>query len=168
MTLFRNFLFLSILVISSSSSYQKFSPIFDYEEVLTKREERKLKKLYQKHEAKTSNQIALVTSADLDGYEDIQEYATDFGNKHGVGVAEKDNGIIIAFSGAQRKVGIATGLQMENILTDSIAKVVIDSVIIPHFKKGETYDGLMAGSKAIIQYLEKQKIRKPFIGTPKF
>ncbi len=150
------------------SSHQKISPIFDYEEVLTKKEERKLKKLYKKHEAKTSNQIALVTSANLDGYEDIQEYATDFGNKHGVGVAEKDNGIVIAYSGVQRKVGIATGLQMENILTDTVAKVIIDTAMIPHFKQGHTYDGLMAGSKAIIKFLERQKIRKPFIGTPKF
>ncbi len=150
------------------SSHQKISPIFDYEEVLTKKEERKLKKLYKKHEAKTSNQIALVTSADLDGYEDIQEYATDFGNKHGVGVAEKDNGIVIAYSGVQKKVGIATGLQMENILTDTVAKVIIDTAMIPHFKQGHTYDGLMAGSKAIIKFLERQKIRKPFIGTPKF
>jgi uncharacterized protein len=159
---------LFILFLATSSSYQKFTPIFDYEEILSNKEERKLRKLYSKHEVKTTNQFALVTSADIDGYEDIQQYATDFGNKHGVGVAEKDNGIVIAYSNNQRKVAIATGLQMEKILTDSIAESIIYTQMIPHFKKGETYDGLMAGSKAIIHFLEKQRVEKPFNGTLKF
>lgn len=155
MKFLRSILFLSVFFFSTSSTYQKFTPIFDYEEILSKREEKKLKKLYHQHEAKTSNQIALVTSADIDGYDDIQKYATDFGNKHSVGVKDKGNGIVIAYSKAQRKVSIATGLQMENVLFDSVAKSIIDTAMIPHFKKGEAYDGLTAGSKAIIQYLEK-------------
>ena len=36
-----------------------------------------------------------------------------------------------------------------------MAKKIIDSLMIPHFKQGEAFEGLWEGSRAIVEFLEK-------------
>lgn len=139
----------------SCNSKPKKIWILDNEHYLTQSQINKLDSLYKSHEKKTTNEIALVTTPDYGVDTSILFFSVNFGRKHGVGKKEKNNGIVIAFCGAKHETMIATGYGTEKILTNKIAKKIIDSLMIPHFKQGEVFDGLWEGSKAIVQFLEK-------------
>jgi uncharacterized protein len=128
--------------------------VFDQEEILTAKQKLELNTTIKEHEARTTNQIAVVTTADLDGQTDILQFATEFGNNHGIGTPEKDNGVVIAVSMSQRKVAIANGYGVENVMPDQVAQQIISQKMIPHFKIGEYYEGILAGTNAVIAYLE--------------
>ena len=93
----------------------------------------------------TSNQIAVVTVSDLEGYEP-SEYATRIGLEWGVGSSKFDNGIVIlvkpktAESGG--KVFIAVGYGLEGAVPDAYAKRIINNEMIPHFMENDYFGGV--------------------------
>lgn len=94
----------------------------------------------------TSNQIAVVTVSDLEGYEPA-EYAVEIGLKWGVGSKDFNNGIVVllkpktAESGG--KVSIQTGYGLEGAIPDAYAKRIIENDMIPEFQKGDYYGGVV-------------------------
>jgi uncharacterized protein len=96
----------------------------------------------------------IVTIDSIKPYESIQRYATDLGEKWGIGSAEKNNGLAIVVCNPCKQIGIATGTGTELILTDEICKKVIEEKIIPEFKNGEFYNGI---KKGVIELIEKWK-----------
>ena len=95
----------------------------------------------------TSNQIAVVTVTDLEGY-DPSEYATRIGLEWGVGSSRFDNGAVIlvkpktAESGG--KVFIAVGYGLEGAIPDAYAKRIINNEMIPHFMENDYFGGVEA------------------------
>ncbi len=93
----------------------------------------------------TSNQIAVITTLDLEGY-DIAEYATHIGLEWQVGSEKFDNGIVIAVKPKTRdsagKVFIATGYGLEGAVPDIYAKRIIEGEMIPHFMNEDYYGGI--------------------------
>jgi uncharacterized protein len=155
MKVFKYLLLSLVAFLSCSLIVQKdASPVFDFENVLTESQENNLYKIIVAHEAKTSNEIAIVTTPDWGDKENALFYSVDFANNHGVGKKEKDNGIVIVFSKQQRETRISTGYGMEEILKDHIAKKIIDSLMIPQFKEGKIYEGLLVGTNEIVRFLE--------------
>jgi len=128
--------------------------VFDYEEILDDSQEDQFNKLFKDHEHKTTNEIVLVTTDDYEGHEEIKFYAVEYGEIHGTGKIDKDNGVVIAISKTNREIFIATGYGIEDILKDEIVKKFIDSLMIPKFKEDLYFEGLWEGSKAIIEFLE--------------
>lgn len=154
--------FLLLLVSGYSAKAQKTdnSFVFDYEYVLSDKEETSLDSIFKLHETKTTNQIALVTTPDYGKESNMLHFAVEFGNSHGVGVKGKDNGVVIVFSNTLKETRIGTGLGTERVLKDEIAKSIIDSIMIPKFRKGQMFEGLFKGSEAIIEFLERPPARK--------
>ena len=130
--------------------------VFDDEGVLAPEEISMLSNLYLTHERQASNQMALATTADFGDADGALDFATAKGNEMGIGLAEEDNGVLIVFSKQQRETAIAVGLGLESVLTDSICQHVINTQMIPAFKAGKVFDGLMDGSQEIINILEKK------------
>jgi len=129
----------------SCAQDKKSSWVLDYENVLSDSEEYTLDSIIKDFELKTSNEIAIVTIKDLEGYPKMVDYAVKFGEKHGVGKKDKNNGLVIVFSQTLRQTFLATGYGTEKILKDEICKEIVDSTMIPHFKQGDSYGGLKAG-----------------------
>ena len=73
------------------------------------------------------------------------------GNYWGVGQKDIDNGLLIVFSKPLRKVAISTGYGTEKVLTDSICKQIIESVMIPNFKNGDYFKGIDNGVDTLIE-----------------
>lgn len=96
------------------------------------------------YEKETGSEIAVAMIPTTDGM-DIAQYATELGNKWGVGKEKVDNGILLVIAKDDRELFIATGRQMEGALTDLEGKDIIDSVITPRFKEGNFYEGINAG-----------------------
>ena len=93
----------------------------------------------------------MVTIDSIKPYQNIQKYATDLGNKWGIGNEEKNNGLTIVVCNPCRQIAIATGLGTEMILTDVICKNVIQQTIIPEFKNGKFYNGIKNGVTELIE-----------------
>jgi len=99
----------------------------------------------------SSTQIAIAILKSVGDY-DINEYALELGRKWGVGSSGKNNGIMIVVALGDRKISIQTGYGLEGVLPDIYAKRIIENEIKPYFKTGNYYQGLEAGTDAIIKY----------------
>ena len=129
--------------------------VYDQEDDLTEAQERKFDSLFRAHEKRTSNEIVLVTTANYGDEENMLMYSVNFGDKLGIGKKELNNGVVIAFSKAQRQTRISTGYGTERVLKDEIAKKIIDSLMLPAFKQDNYFEGLWAGSFAVVDFLDK-------------
>ncbi|MGB3947524.1 MAG: TPM domain-containing protein [Bacteroidia bacterium] len=93
----------------------------------------------------TSNQIVIVVVDDLDG-DEPWSYATELGQKWGVGQGKFDNGVVILIkpTGAdgQRNLFIAVGYGLEGAIPDLTTKQIRENEMYPYFKKGEYYTAL--------------------------
>lgn len=92
-------------------------------------------------------QIVITTIASLNG-NTIENYALEMYNQYGIG--KNDMGLLILLSTSDREIRIETGLAMESYINDSKAGRFIDKFAIPHFKKDEFNEGLIALQEALI------------------
>ena len=154
-TLRHTLVLLVIWTIGCSSQPKKPTPlVYDLEHVLQASESSRLDSLYLAHEKRTGNEILLVTTPSFHGMEPV-EFAVAFGDSLGVGKKGRDNGVVIAFSKAGRRLFIATGRGTEKVLHDSICQRIIDQSMIPRFKEGDPFGGLWAGSLAVVEFLDR-------------
>ena len=117
----------------------------DFENILTDEQEAELTKFLTVYEQNTSNEVAVVTLSSIKDYTNFDQYAIDLSNLWKIGKKDKNNGLTIVFSKSLRKIRIVTGFGTKKKLTNEICKQVIDKIIIPEFKKGEFYDGILLG-----------------------
>ncbi len=100
----------------------------------------------------TSTQITIVTIQSLDGMDKAQ-YATELGEKWGIGRKNKDNGVLILVSKGDRQIFIATGRGVEEFLPDAICIRIVENKIKPNFKAGDYYQGLNEATDEMIARL---------------
>lgn len=96
----------------------------------------------------TSTQIVVITVDDLGGYE-IAQFSYSIGDSWGVGQKGKDNGIVITLAMKSRDVFIATGRGTEGALPDALCNQITDNEMIPYFRNGDYYGGVVAGISKI-------------------
>lgn len=105
------------------------------------------------HEQASSNQVVVVTLTSLQGYS-IDDYGYQLGRHWGIGQKERDNGVLLIVAPTERKVRIEVGYGLEGTLTDALSHNIIQTVILPEFKKGDMAQGIVTGARAIVQALE--------------
>ncbi len=150
------FLFLSLLSVNILRGQPpipaKPSPprlVNDFANLLSLDEQQRLESDLTHYFDSTSTQITIVTLADLGDYE-IVDWAVEIGKKWGVGMKQKNNGVVIIVGLApHKKTFIATGYGVEGFLPDIICKRIVDQYINPKFKEGQFYGGLNAGFQGI-------------------
>lgn len=102
----------------------------------------------------TSNQIAVITTLDLEGY-DIAEYATRIGMEWQVGTEKFDNGVVVVVKPKVRnergEVFIAVGYGLEGAIPDITASRIINEIMIPHFMNEDYYGGVASACTAIMK-----------------
>lgn len=95
-------------------------------------------------EARSRHQMMVVTVSSLEG-RDIADYTRDLANGWGIGRKGHDDGILVLVAPNERKARIAVGYGLEKILTDRYCQHVIDTMMLPRFRAGRYYDGLILG-----------------------
>ncbi|MBK9760313.1 MAG: TPM domain-containing protein [Flavobacteriales bacterium] len=113
----------------------------------------RLDTLFRGHEFRTTNETPCNHNFTT-GQPDLRSFAATCGDSLGVGKKHKNNGVIIVFSKKLREVFIATGLGTEQVMADARCQGFIDSLMIPLFKEDMYFDGVWAGSCAIVNHLE--------------
>lgn len=111
----------------------------------------------------TSNQIAVVTVNDLEGYQP-SDFATRIGLEWQVGSSEFDNGIVLLVKpktdNSAGQVFIAVGYGLEGAIPDAYAKRIIDTELIPHFRSNDYYGGVEAACDVLMK-LASGEISEP-------
>lgn len=131
---------------------QKETSVYDYVNLLSPSQSNALEQKLIRYSDSTSTQIVVAIIGSTKG-EDISYLGAQWGQKWGIGQADKDNGVLVLLAKDDRRIAINTGYGVEGALTDLMSKRIIESVIIPEFKKGDYYSGLDKGSDAIFKVL---------------
>jgi uncharacterized protein len=97
----------------------------------------------------TSSAIVIITVPELQGY-DVSELALKYLREWGIGMKDRDNGVVILVSKAEHKINIQTGYGMEGVLPDITAKHIIDERMTPAFKQDDYFRGFDQAIDAII------------------
>ena len=127
--------------------------ITDQADLLSAQTEQTLLTLLVAHEDSTSNQVAVLTIASLQGVP-IEEFSLAVAEATGLGTAEKDNGVLLVVAVEDRKVRIEVGYGLEGVMPDVIASRIIREQIVPSFRDGAFERGVEKGVLAIIDRLE--------------
>ena len=98
--------------------------VYDYAKLLTVVEKTQLEEKLVRYSDSTSTQIVAIIIEDLNG-DNIQTLTPNWGEKWGIGDAEKDNGIVIVLSEKDRKITIRTGYAAQIYFPPSVNKSII-------------------------------------------
>ena len=135
----------------------------DYADIFTSAQEARLEEMLVAFDDSTSNQIAVVTVKDLEGY-DASEFATRIGLEWQVGSDKFDNGIVLLVKPKTREssgqVFIAVGYGLEGAIPDAYAKRIVENELIPNFRKNDYYAGVDAACDVLMQ-LASGEISEP-------
>ncbi len=128
--------------------------VVDYTGTLSANEVRALENKLVHFNDTSSNQILVILTNDLAGY-DIEQYASGIGDKWGVGQREFDNGVVVVI---KPKVGnergdafISVGYGLGGAIPDFTAGQIVDYEMIPYFKQYDYYGGLDAGTTVLME-----------------
>lgn len=150
-------LFLTVLMLAAWPAWaQGFPPltgrVVDQADLLTPAQEAEIVGKLEALEKQSGRQLAVVTIADLQGYE-IADYGFRLGDKWGIGTKEKDDGVLLIVAPKERRVRIEVGYGLEGILTDALSGRIIRNDIVPRFKTGDFPGGIVAGVDALVKIL---------------
>ncbi|WHZ23921.1 MAG: Beta-propeller domains of methanol dehydrogenase type [Nitrospira sp.] len=107
----------------------------------------------QTHEAKTSNQVAVLIVSSLEG-EPLFDFSHRVATTWKLGVKGTDNGALLLVAIKDRKIRIEVGYGLEGVLTDARSAQIIRNEIVPRFKAGDVPAGITAGVQAILKTIE--------------
>jgi uncharacterized protein len=134
----------------------------DYAGVLSATEVSTLEGELSGLEKRSSNQIFIAIFQKLPENTYIEDFTVKLYDKWRPGLADKDNGILIAVFIQDRKIRIEVGYGLEDVITDAQSGMIIRDYITPYFKKGDYFGGLQAALKVMIPAVEgKYKLPRP-------
>src|SRR5436309_10486164 len=103
-------------------------------------------------EAKTTDQLVVVTLKSLGGY-DISDYGYQLGRAWQIGQKSKNNGVLLIVAPNEHDVRIEVGYGLEGDLTDAVTRLIIENSILPKFRAGDFPGGISAGVDDIVKVL---------------
>jgi uncharacterized protein len=127
--------------------------VTDYTNTLSPDNKQQLESKLVAYNDSTSTQIAVVIMKSTGNY-DINDYAQQLLRKWGIGQKDKNNGILVLVAVGDRKVSIQTGYGAEGAVPDILTQQIIQNDFKPHFKQGDYYGGLDAGTTNLIKAMK--------------
>lgn len=126
--------------------------VYDNANLLTASQKNALEQKLINYADTTSTQIVVTTINSLEGH-NINLYAAEWAHSWGIGQADKDNGVLFLIAKEDRKMAIQVGYGLEHLLTDALSRRIIELIVAPEFKKGDYYQGINAGTTAMMDVL---------------
>ncbi|HHQ4559390.1 TPM domain-containing protein [Aeromonas hydrophila] len=140
-------------VVSAAPTFPALSGrVVDEANLMSRKQAHQLTQQLAAFEKRSGIQLVVVSIDTLAG-DTIEEYSYQLGRHWGIGQKGKDNGVLLLIAQDERKVRIEVGYGLEGALPDAIAANIIQTRILPAFKRGDMVAGVVAGSQAIMQAL---------------
>jgi len=126
--------------------------VVDQAELISKQHDTRIRGMCDKLLTETKVPIIVVTVSSLAeqgaGGWAIERYATSLFNEWGIGHADRNLGILLLVSKGDRQARIELGADWAHKKNRQCRRIM-DKTIIPHFKKGQFSEGILAGVKAL-------------------
>jgi uncharacterized protein len=153
---------LSIFTIAAQNNTLPKKPrletsVYDDASLLSAYEKSSLEQKLINYADSTSTQIVVYTVTSLNG-RNINLFAAEWAHKWGIGQADKDNGVLFLIAKEDRKMAIQVGYGLEHLLTDAMSRRIIEIIIAPHFKQGDYYSGIDAGTTSMMEVLSGEYV----------
>ncbi|MFS2187076.1 YgcG family protein [Mucilaginibacter sp. Mucisp84] len=148
--LFFGFTLCVIAAIAQDFPERSNTLVTDYTNTLNPADKQRLETKLVAFNDSTSTQIAVVILKSTGNY-DINDYGVQLLRKWGIGQKDKNNGVLVLVAIGDRKMSIQTGYGAEGALPDIVTQDIIQNDLKPHFKQGDYYGGLDAGTNSIIK-----------------
>jgi uncharacterized protein len=129
------------------------APVNDFAGVIDAASEADLDDLIRKLQTASGDTIVVATVDTFQPYADLPSYAVKMFENHGKGIGQKgkDNGLLIVLAVTDRAVRVEVGYDLEGIITDGFAGETSRETMVPHFRRGDYGEGLVAGASRIAQ-----------------
>jgi uncharacterized protein len=85
----------------------------------------------------------------------IDSFLTNFSNNNGSQIvvliipSTGDDGVILLVAKNERKIRIEVGYGLEGAITDAYSKRIIETIILPEFRGGDFYHGILEGVQVL-------------------
>jgi uncharacterized protein len=133
--------------------------VSDFEHVFTKRQLKKMTARIEDFTRITKIELAVVSlDSTLCRNQNFDAYTQQLANVWGVGNAKENNGILIGISKQYHKVRINNGKGIEPRLNNEQTKKIIETSMIPMFKKKKYYQGILNGLEALEMHFIQLKV----------
>ncbi|MCI5071323.1 TPM domain-containing protein [bacterium] len=119
-------------------------PVIDQAGLFNPRQKDELENFLYALDQKTSVQLAVLTVQSLLG-ESIEQASIRVVDQWQLGQKKTDKGLLILVAKDERRVRIEVGQGLEGDIPDAYSKRIIDKHIVPNFKQGLFYKGVMQG-----------------------
>ena len=126
--------------------------VVDNAELLSPAATEKITALLKAHDARTGEQVVVLTTPTLDG-QSIEEYAEAVFRTWKLGHKGKDDGVLLVIVPKERRMRIEVGYGLEGRLTDVESNRITRNVIAPQLKAGDFDGGVEQGVLAILAHL---------------
>ncbi|MBN2093237.1 TPM domain-containing protein [candidate division KSB1 bacterium] len=145
---------------------QPASWVNDYAGVLTVSQQQSLAQQLEQLEVQTSTQIFVAIFPQLPENTYLEEFCVKLYEKWRPGLKNEQNGVILAIFINDRKLRIEVGYGLEDVLTDLQSGRIINDDIVPFFKQGDYYSGIVNGLNSIIKAVgSRYEIPMPYSAT---
>lgn len=134
--------------------------VTDAAEVLSATTIQDLERRLKEHEDSTSNQVAILTIASLEG-EALEAFSIRVVDTWKLGQKGRDNGVLLLVVTQDRKVRIEVGRGLEGSLPDITCGTIIRKDIVPRFKEGDYDGGVTAGVEGILSAIRGEYTAEP-------
>ncbi|CAI8721590.1 hypothetical protein E0L21_12280 [Kosakonia quasisacchari] len=109
--------------------------------------------------ARTGTQTAVLLVPTTNG-ETIEQFANAVFHRWQLGDAQRNDGVLLLVAWQDRKVRIEVGTGLEDMLTNALAKQIIDEYMIPAFRQDDLNTGIVRGVEGITTVLASQPLPK--------
>ncbi|MBR1648403.1 MAG: TPM domain-containing protein [Alphaproteobacteria bacterium] len=130
--------------------------VVDEAKILTPQQKNALEQILESSEPR---QVVAVSLKSLRGYE-IEEYGIKLGRHWQIGRKGVNDGVLVIIAPNERQLRIEVGYGLEGLLTDLQSYRITHNIMLPLAKRGQYAESLVAGSKAVIEVLQKSPSQK--------
>jgi uncharacterized protein len=99
-----------------------------------------------------STQVAVLIIPSLEE-ESLEDYSLRVVDAWKLGKKGQDNGLLILIAKKEQKIRFDIGIGLEANLTDTRARIIRETEMVPRFRAGDFYGGIDAGLNGIIQMI---------------
>lgn len=134
--------------------------VTDLTTTLTPEQQAALESRLQAFEAQKGSQIAVLIVPTTQP-EAIEQYAIRVAEQWKLGRKGVDDGALLLIAKDDRALRIEVGYGLEGVMPDAIAKRIVAEDITPHFKQGDFYGGIVAGTTRMIAVIQGEALPAP-------
>jgi uncharacterized protein len=153
---------ISICALAETPIPRLTSPVTDLTGTLTPGQIASLDQSLRAFEARKGSQVAVLIVATTEP-ETIEQYSIRVADAWRLGRKGVDDGAIFLIAKNDRSMRIEVGRGLEGALPDVIAKRIIRDDVTPHFRTGEFYLGILAGTDRIMRTIDGEPLPQPSV-----